>query len=117
MDTSGSKVLFETRAREKSIEVNRMVSGVPYGYPCLSRYENDRTRTSQGSLVADGYRGPALFQYEDLLGVVMHVKGNDGPRFQTFCDRNAVFGPAILLINLNDEFRNGPGAAASVCSP
>src|SRR5215472_487491 len=84
-----------------------MVSGVRYCNPRLSWDENDRARTRQGSLVDDCYGGAILFHNENLLSIVVHMKRNRGPGLQSLGHSNEVFGPAILLVNLNDEFRNG----------
>jgi hypothetical protein len=63
--------------------------------------------TRQGPFVANRYGGTAFLQNKHLLGIMMFMEINDGTGFQNLCQHNDVFGPAILLIDLNDEFRDG----------
>jgi len=84
-----------------------MVSGVRHGYPCFSRDENDSVRARHCSFIANRYRGVALLKNKHLLGIMVFVEINDGTGLQIFCQHNEIFGCPILLIDLNDEFRNG----------
>lgn len=87
--------------------MNGSAAGIRHRDPRLTREENNRVRTCHSSFVTNRYCGACFLQNKHLLGIVVFVKGNDGARLQNLRQRKEVFGVSILLVDLDDEFRNG----------
>ena len=87
--------------------MNGVVSSVRYRDPRLSRDENDCVWPRQGPFIANCYCDPTFLQDKHFLRIMVLVEINDGAGIQILRQHNEVFGPPILLVDLNDEFRNG----------
>jgi hypothetical protein len=87
--------------------VNGAVPRIRYRHPRFSRDENDGVRTCHGPFIANRYGSATFFRDDHLFGIVMFVEGNHRPGVQNLCPHVKVFGVAILLVDLDDEFSNG----------
>ncbi len=81
--------------------------GIRYRHPCFSRDENDRVWTCHGSFIADSYGSTTFFQDDYLFGIVVFVERNHRTGVQNLRPHVKVFGVSVLLVDLDDEFRNG----------
>ena len=83
------------------------VPAIRYRHPCFSRDENDGVRTCHGSLVPNGYRCTAFFKDDHLFGIVVFVERNHRAGIQNFVSDVKVLGVSVLLVDFDDESRNG----------
>jgi hypothetical protein len=83
------------------------LSSIGYRHPGLSRDENNGVRTCHGSLIANGYGRTPFFHDDYFFGVVVLVEWNRRTRCQELCPHIEVLGVAVLLVDLDDEFRYG----------
>jgi hypothetical protein len=112
-DASSSKKILKTLTREQVIPVDGTVPGIRYRHPCFSRNEHDGVRACNGSFIGDSYSSASIFQDHYLFGVVVLVERNHRAGIQSLRSHVKVFGVSVLLVDLDDEFRNGPRTSRS----
>jgi len=67
-------------------------------------------RTCHSSFIANRYGGTAFFQDDHLFGIVVFVERNHPAGAHNLRPHVEVFGVSVLLVDLDDEFRDGTWA-------
>src|SRR5438128_9812143 len=112
-DADGSQIALEALTREDRDEMNAVCARVGCRNPGVARYEDDRARSRDAGPIANNDTCAAFFEDQQLLGVVVLVKGDGLAGCHRLCEDRKIFRLTHLTVDFDDERPTGGPAGAA----